>query len=677
METTAGEAMPPNPPTTQSNHDLDFGPTLRGLREGLKVFGRYTLVRLLGRGGMGVVWLARDEKLDLDIALKFLPENLVGDESALADLRHETRRCMKLHHTHIVHVYDLVDGDATAAIAMEYVDGRPLSALRAEKAARVMDVADVLPLLRQTCEALTYAHETAKIVHHDLKPANLMLTKDGMVKVMDFGIASSLSDSLSKHSRVGQQSGSGSGTLPYMSPQQIMGYPPSVADDVYSLGATLYELLTGKPPFFRGDLTRQIESITPPRIAQRREELQIEGAAAVPEAWEEVIAGCLEKESEKRPKSVREVWERLNGAGAAVPSPVAKVAAEQVVAKAAVSPASTKARSRKPVILTLIAGVVMMGLVLLLASRQKEAGPDDAAQAEAIDTAAAARLAQEKARQMAEQVERERLLKEAEMKKPTAGPDFGTASIGDTRVVDLGEAVKLTLCYCPPGSFVMGSPAGEADRSENENQVQVKISEGFWMGQHEVTQGQWAAVMGSNPSSFKGDDLPVEQVSWEDAQTFITKLNQSAALPAGWKYALPSEAQWEYACRAGTESVFSFGDVLNGREANCDGNYPYGTSTKGPSLGKTSEVGSYQANGWGLYDMHGNVYEWCADWYGEKLGGGSDPEGASTGSYRVNRGGSWISLAQDCRAANRAGFTPEIRYGNLGFRLAAVPAGAR
>jgi serine/threonine protein kinase len=514
------------PSSSDPDADLDFGPTLRGLRAGLKVFGRYTLTRQLGRGGMGVVWLARDGKLDLDIALKFLPDNLVGDESALADLRHETRRCMKLHHTHIVHVYDLVDDDDMAAIAMEFVDGRPLSALRAEKAARVMDVADVLPLLRQTCEALTYAHETAKIVHHDLKPANLMLTKDGILKVMDFGIASSLSDSMSKHSRVGQQAGSGGGTLPYMSPQQLMGYPPSVVDDVYALGATLYELLSSKPPFFRGDLTRQIESITPPTITQRREELHIEGATPVPEAWEQTIAACLEKDAEKRPQSVREVWERLNAAP--VPSSAASVAVGQsfsgsVATKVSEGSAGTSARtnsSRKPILITILC-VVVIALALALAPRQKTTVPKAPTQTET--SAPAARLArekadaEEKARVMAAQLERERLLKEAEMKKQAAANDFNTAQIGDTRVVDLGSGVKLTLCYCPAGSFTMGSPVDEADRSDDEDQVQVRLTKGFWLAKTECTQAQWRAVMGTEPSFFKGDDLPVEQVSWEDA----------------------------------------------------------------------------------------------------------------------------------------------------------------
>lgn len=246
--------------------------------------------------------------------------------------------------------------------------------------------------------------------------------------------------------------------------------------------------------------------------------------------------------------------------------------------------------------------------------------------------------------------------------------------------------VPLIFRYCPPGSFTMGSPLSEKDRSDHETQVQVRISQGFWMGQTELTQAQWKALMGTTPNQQKasgvafgdvnglGNDHPMYFVSWHDAQAFITKLNQTAPPPAGWQYALPTEAQWEYACRAGTESVFHFGDALNGEQANMNGNYPYGMSTKGPFLEKTCPVGSYPANAWGLHDMHGNVWEWCADWYAEKRVGGLNPPGAGQGVRRVNRGGSWYNAAAGCRAAIRLGSEPGFRYSYLGFRPALVPS---
>jgi serine/threonine protein kinase/tetratricopeptide (TPR) repeat protein len=305
--------------TFPNDDELDYGATLRGLRAGLKVFGRYTLTRQLGRGGMGVVWLARDGKLDLDVALKFLPETLRDDKVAVDELRRETKRCLHLTHDLIVRTFDLAEDGDMVAIAMEFVDGSTLAELRLNKPSRCFEAAEVEPWLRQICDALAYAHDEARMVHRDLKPSNIMLNATtGRVKLADFGIASSLSDTMSRLTRAGANPGAG--TLVYMSPQQLMGFPPAVTDDVYSLGATLYELFTCKPPFFRGSIERQIESMTPPSMTERRAELNVEGVAAIPEMWEKIVAACLDKDAAKRPQSVAEVW---RGVSAAMQAPVA------------------------------------------------------------------------------------------------------------------------------------------------------------------------------------------------------------------------------------------------------------------------------------------------------------------------------------------------------------------
>ena len=253
----------------------------------------------------------------------------------------------------------------------------------------------------------------------------------------------------------------------------------------------------------------------------------------------------------------------------------------------------------------------------------------------------------------------------------TTGLDRGI--IGDSRSFEIGGGQKVVLKYVPGGEFLMGSPEGEQDRSDNEKQTRVTLTSHYWMGETEVTQGQWEAVMGSNPSNFKGATLPVEQVSHDDAVAFLGKLNAQSRPASGWRWALPSEAQWERACRGGTETVFSFGDSLDSAQANFNGNYPYGNGKKGPHLEKKVAVKSYAANGYGLYDMHGNVYEWCADWYGETLPGGVDPHGPQTGSFRVFRGGSWSNFGGGCRSAYRVSHSPVYRGNALGFRLAAVP----
>ncbi|MBR0237850.1 MAG: SUMF1/EgtB/PvdO family nonheme iron enzyme [Thermoguttaceae bacterium] len=231
------------------------------------------------------------------------------------------------------------------------------------------------------------------------------------------------------------------------------------------------------------------------------------------------------------------------------------------------------------------------------------------------------------------------------------------------RKVETVNGVEFAFRWCPAGTFIMGSPTSEEGRWDSEKQHLVTLTKGFWMMETEITQKQWKAVMGNNPSYFIGDDLPVENVSWNDCQEFCKKCAQ-----LGLPVQLPTEAQWEYACRAGSTTAYFWGNALNGDKANCDGNYPCGTTTKGKYLRRTTPVGSYAANAWGLYDMHGNVYEWCQDWYGDYPSGSvTDPVGPSSGSSRVIRGGGWDYDARDCRSAYRNYYEPDARH-YLGFR---------
>jgi formylglycine-generating enzyme required for sulfatase activity/serine/threonine protein kinase len=275
------------------------------------------------------------------------------------------------------------------------------------------------------------------------------------------------------------------------------------------------------------------------------------------------------------------------------------------------------------------------------------------------------------------------------------------------------NSLGIKLALIPPGEFPMGSPESERERAGNERQHRVRITKPFYLGVYEINQSEFERVMGRNPSYFfntgrqseaaTGVDTsrnPVEQVTWYDAVEFCNKLSEKegrrpyyrigginrhaegwitdakVSIGGGSGYCLPTEAQWEYACRAGTTTPFDFGTADNGAESNCNGRAPYGTSVQGPALSRTLPVGGYRPNAFGLYDMHGNVWEWCWDMYDAayyKDTPASDPAGPSEGPDRVMRGGAWCALALECRAAHRGWNLPGHRYNDRGFRVARVP----
>ena len=283
-----------------------FDKSENSLAAGRQVFGRYFLKRPLGEGGMGVVWLAHDRVLEQPVALKFLASHLVADHHEIERLKTETRRSLKLAHPNIVRIHDFIQTPQGTAVAMEYVDGWSLWTLKVDKPRQLFSVAELQPWIRDLCAALDYAHNEARLVHRDIKPANLILNSRGQIKVTDFGLAREIHHGpapAAAHPTI-------VGTDWYMSPQQWTGEPPTVADDIYSLGVTIYELLTGKPPFYDGDIFAQLHEIIPPSMTERLFEFGVEDAA-IPLQWEETIAACLAKEAARRPVSARDVATRL------------------------------------------------------------------------------------------------------------------------------------------------------------------------------------------------------------------------------------------------------------------------------------------------------------------------------------------------------------------------------
>lgn len=238
------------------------------------------------------------------------------------------------------------------------------------------------------------------------------------------------------------------------------------------------------------------------------------------------------------------------------------------------------------------------------------------------------------------------------------------------------ECVAQRMRWIPPGTFWMGSPEGEHARGENELRHQVTLSQGYWLAETTCTQELWVAVMGENPSRFQEETgRPVEKVSWDDAQGFFGKINE---LLPDLQLRLPTEAQWEHACRCMTETPFHFGQDVDPSLANYDGNYPYRENTpKGLYREETLLAKHFSPNPWGLYQMHGNVWEWCSDWYGDYSEAASDPVGPAEGEYRVLRGGSWVSSARYLRSAFRYCYLPDHRNGDVGFRFLSSASAAK
>ncbi len=262
-----------------------------------------------------------------------------------------------------------------------------------------------------------------------------------------------------------------------------------------------------------------------------------------------------------------------------------------------------------------------------------------------------------------------------------------------TKAGDEQKLNDISFCWAPAGKYLMGSPRSEAERRPGENQVEVELSHGFWIGKYEVTQGEWKRIVGSLPAETtagEGEEYPVYSMNFAEAEDFCrrltTRARESGELPANWEIRLPTEAQWEYACRAGTTTATSFGNSLSSKQANFQG-APYNGAEEGPSLKRAAPVGSYAANAWGLYDMHGNIYEWCRDWFHTRFPGGVDPdlhdaEASATPSQngarsRSRRGGCWADEGWPCRSAFRLRFEPERRADHIGLRVVAVSVSLR
>jgi len=757
--TSSTPGKKPAPITAETEYGLPIGAVLAN---------RYRILGALGMGGMGRVYLAEDQKLETRVAIKVLREILSRDPGSVKRLIEEAKHSMTLAHPNVVRVHNFEDGELVKFLIMEYVEGETLAKRIADRGK--LPEAEARRIAIGICLGLEHAHEQ-KVIHRDIKPGNILLGKSGAIKIADFGIARECRDSVSRLT-----SQVDSGTLLYMSPEQLVG-KSNEASDVYSLGIVLYEMLAGEPPFRTGDITYQIREIVPDPPAGVAPEL---GA---------IVLKCLEKKPERRFPSVRALREELDGTAEAKRKDEARTAdlrraekerlraeeqrkaeearrraeeqredeerrrqaeleanrrrgeerraaeerKEQERRKQAEIEANKRKeeeRFREEERKKTAGGLAAAALALLdqgaydeADTKLREAFSLDPANAEAhtaLDRCRAERTASEERRQRAQSqkttpaVAKPNYGRRAAIGLLAVGiiivmgisltpvrnadifPAWKTPSpagryrwsgtlqfhylqhIGGTGVKGIpiiiviiwivsslgnkgqisSAVAEMEFVSIPAGKFTMGCSAGDSQCSGDENpRHEVMISRSFELGKFEVTQGQWVKVMGSNPSRFTGDDrLPVENVSWNDAQAFIAKLN---ALNDGYRYRLPTEAEWEYAARGGT---------AGSQDGNLDAIAWYDSN----SGSKTHPVGQKQANGYDLYDMLGNVWEWCSDWYGENYYGSSptaDSKGPSSGQYRVLRGGSWSYGSWVARVSLRYWSYPVIRSFSIGFRV--------
>jgi formylglycine-generating enzyme required for sulfatase activity len=637
----------------------------------------YEVLCELGRGGMGVVYRARQVGLDRMVALKVLLHASHAGSELRSRFVREARAVARLQHPNIVAIYEIDEVEGLPFFSMEYCPG---GSLARQLSKGPLEPREAATLLRALALAMQAAHD-AQVIHRDLKPANILLAADGTPKVADFGLAKKL-DQVSQTA-----TGAVLGTPLYMAPEQAQGKTRELGPwtDVYALGTIFYECLTGRPPFC-GDspFETMLWLVARPPVRPRllRPEL--------PAELEAICLHCLQKEPEKRPVSARQLAEMLDRflAGQAHPEP-----------KKEGTDTSPRRRRLRPLLVGALCLLILsVPVAAWLAINGWPAEVESSTEPEPTPPVAVAKEAP-----IVKPPDRPGPPVPPAQVRPAPPPPAPPVRPAPPPLKDFVNSIGMKLVRIAPGKFFMGSARAEQmqvlqlsreDETKDdeamlrgEQQHEVQITRPFFLGIHEVTQAQYEKVVGSNPSHFSptgdgkdkimGDTgkLPVEMVSWYDAVRFCEKLSErKEEKAAGRVYRLPTEAEWEYACRAGTRTIFHTGDTLSSLQANFVGTYPFGAAEKGPDLEQTSPVGSYKPNAFGLYDMHGNVQEWCADLFGAKFyqtaQARRDPKGPASGMNRVVRGGSWYAFPKFCRSAYRNHYAPDSRFNDFGFRVA-------
>ncbi len=595
------------------------------------VLGQYTLLEKLGEGGMGQVFKAHHRYMDRIVALKLMRKERLESPDAVRRFQQEVRALAALSHPNIVLAHDAHEIDDTHLMVMEYVEGA-IDLAKLVRKNGPLPVPQACDYIRQAALGLQHAHEKG-MVHRDIKPGNLLLA-GGVVKILDMGLA--------RLDRAGASDGTGSnmtrvgsimGTPDFLAPEQALNtHTVDICADLYSLGCTFYFLLTGQVPFAGGSLTEKLlrhQTSKPRPIEQLRPDVPAE------------IVKVMRKLLAKKPKDRYQTPAELA-------SDLAPMSSGSGATAAALEPARQKPKKRLSLLVGAVGSMLLVGLVAISLSAFRgsfeKKQPEDGMAAQKKDSP-----------------------------KTESGSvqDAARKDGGGVPPNDFTNHLGMKFAWIPPGKFMMGSPREEKARQAwgtDETRHKVTLTRGFYMGKYTVTQEEWQTVMGNNPSRFRGEkNLPVEKVSWEDCQRFIKKLREMDGKP----YRLPTEAEWEYACRAGTTSPFYFGAAISTEQANfCNRAGIYNNGATGVDRRKTTPVGSFPANAFGLHDVHGNVFQWCQDWQADYPPEDVvDPQGPNEGHHRVLRGGSWCDDSSTCRSAFRQVCGPADAEPNTGFRV--------
>jgi len=569
---------------------------------------RYKIIKLLGSGGFGDTYLAED--LDLPNHPKCVVKHLKpnSDPTVLQIVRRlfdsEAQVLYRLGNDsdQIPRLFAHFEEQGQFYLVQEFVDGADLS--EEISPGKRLTEKEVIKLLQEILEILAVVHKK-NIIHRDIKTQNIMRRReDSKIVLIDFGAVKEV-NTLMVNAQ-GQTSVSVAiGTPGYMPSEQAAGQP-KLCSDIYAVGMLGIYALTGLQPH---ELPKD----------PTNGEIIWRNWTNVSDKLAEVLSKMVSYHFQDRYPSAVEALQALTPQqpqGRQPPPPPAP------------QPQPTPNLSRRRVIQTAgwLAGgfgLAVIGERLLFPSSSNKL---QTFQFQTVTVDAQGKITNRRNRE------------------------------ANYFVEDLGNGIALEMVQIPGGTFIMGSPEGEANRFEDESpQHEVKVP-GFFMGKYEVTQAQYQAIMGTNPANFKGEKRPVENVIWDDAVEFCKKFSQKT----GRTYRLPSQAEWEYACRAGTTTPFYFGETITTDLVNYNGNYPYGSAPKGEYRQQTTDVGKFPPNSFGLYDMHGNVLEWCQDVYN------------NDSSQGVLRGGSWYGYALFCRSAFRANNSRKFRDPNVGFRVVSV-----